>query len=37
MKGADEECRAAGMDAYITKPIDRELLRASLDRYRPDS
>jgi two-component system, sensor histidine kinase and response regulator len=32
MKGADEECRAAGMNDYITKPIDSELLKACLDR-----
>jgi two-component system, sensor histidine kinase and response regulator len=37
MKGADEECRAAGMDAYITKPIDRELLRSCLERYRSEN
>jgi len=36
MKGADEECRAAGMDDYITKPIDRELLRSCLERYRAE-
>jgi PAS domain S-box-containing protein len=35
MKGADAECRAAGMDDYITKPIDRELLRSCLERYEP--
>jgi two-component system sensor histidine kinase/response regulator len=32
MKGADQECFAAGMDDYITKPIDRERLRRSLER-----
>jgi two-component system, sensor histidine kinase and response regulator len=32
MKGADEECRAAGMNDYITKPIDSELLKACLER-----
>ena len=32
MKGADEVCRAAGMDDYITKPIDREQLRCCLER-----
>jgi PAS domain S-box-containing protein len=32
MKGADEECRAAGMDDYVSKPIDREQLRACLER-----
>jgi two-component system sensor histidine kinase/response regulator len=33
MKGADEECTLAGMDYYLTKPIDRLLLAATLDRY----
>jgi PAS domain S-box-containing protein len=33
MKGADEECRAAGMNDYITKPIDSELLRACIARH----
>jgi CheY-like chemotaxis protein len=37
MKGADEECRAAGMDDYITKPIDRELLRSCIERYRAEA
>lgn len=32
LKGADEECRAAGMNDYITKPIDSELLRACIAR-----
>lgn len=32
MKGADEECRAAGMNDYITKPIDSELLKACIAR-----
>jgi two-component system, sensor histidine kinase and response regulator len=35
MKGADQECRAAGMDDHITKPIDRDRLRACLERYIP--
>ena len=32
LKGADEECRAAGMNDYITKPIDSELLKACITR-----
>jgi signal transduction histidine kinase/ActR/RegA family two-component response regulator len=33
MKGADEECRAAGMDAHLTKPLDRALLLERLQVY----
>ena len=33
MKGADEECRAAGMNDYITKPIDSEVLKACIARH----
>jgi two-component system sensor histidine kinase/response regulator len=33
MKGADEECKAAGMDDHLTKPIDRELLDRVLRKY----
>jgi two-component system, sensor histidine kinase and response regulator len=36
MKGADNECRAAGMDEYLSKPIDREQLRQALDRWLSD-
>jgi two-component system, sensor histidine kinase and response regulator len=32
MKGTANECLAAGMDYYLSKPIDRELLRESLER-----
>jgi PAS domain S-box-containing protein len=32
IKGADEECYAAGMDHYVTKPIDRDELRQCLER-----
>jgi PAS domain S-box-containing protein len=37
MKGADNECRAAGMDDYLSKPIDREQLQKSLSRWLSDS
>jgi two-component system, sensor histidine kinase and response regulator len=30
MKGAAEECRAAGMDAHLAKLLDRERLRRCL-------
>jgi PAS domain S-box-containing protein len=33
MKGADNECRAAGMDDYLAKPIDKEQLQATLSRW----
>jgi two-component system, sensor histidine kinase and response regulator len=33
MKGADEECTAAGMDGYLTKPIDRAQLQTCLQRF----
>ncbi len=33
MKGDDTVCRAAGMDDYLAKPIDRERLRACLERH----
>jgi CheY-like chemotaxis protein len=33
MKGADNECTAAGMDDYLSKPIDRSLMNASLARW----
>jgi PAS domain S-box-containing protein len=32
MKGDEEKCRAAGMDGYLTKPIDRIKLDACLNR-----
>jgi CheY-like chemotaxis protein len=33
MKGADNQCRAAGMDDYLSKPIDRDQLQNSLNRW----
>jgi signal transduction histidine kinase/AmiR/NasT family two-component response regulator/HPt (histidine-containing phosphotransfer) domain-containing protein len=33
MKGAELDCRTAGMDEYLTKPIDREALEACLERW----
>jgi len=33
MKGADDECTAAGMDGYLSKPIDRALLTSTLARF----
>jgi signal transduction histidine kinase/DNA-binding response OmpR family regulator len=32
MKGADEECKAAGMDSYLSKPIDTAQLEHTLAR-----
>lgn len=32
MKGDEEKCRAAGMDDYLSKPIDRARLDACLER-----
>jgi PAS domain S-box-containing protein len=32
MKGADNECFAAGMDYFVSKPIDREALRDCLEK-----
>ncbi|HEY2463291.1 MAG TPA: response regulator [Steroidobacteraceae bacterium] len=37
MKGADNECRAAGMDDYLSKPIDREQLQKTLNHWLNDS
>jgi PAS domain S-box-containing protein len=31
--GAEAECRAAGMDAYLTKPLIREQLEKQLERF----
>ena len=37
MKGADNECRAAGMDDYLSKPIDKEQLQKILNRWLNDA
>jgi len=36
MKGHDLQCKAAGMDDCITKPLDRERLERCLNRYLRD-
>ena len=36
MKGAEEQCRQAGMDDYLTKPLDRIRLAATLARHLAD-
>jgi two-component system sensor histidine kinase/response regulator len=33
MPGAEADCKAAGMDAYLSKPFDRDLLEACLDGF----
>jgi two-component system sensor histidine kinase/response regulator len=33
MPGAEAQCKAAGMDAYLAKPFDRDLLEACLDGF----
>ncbi len=35
MKGDDAKCRAAGMDDYLAKPIDRARLEQCMDRLLP--
>ena len=35
MKGEEERCFAAGMDAYLVKPVSVERLRATLERWLP--
>jgi two-component system sensor histidine kinase/response regulator len=37
IKGAELECRASGMDDYVTKPLDREQLEACLERLLDDA
>ena len=33
MKGEDERCIAAGMDAYLAKPVNMDQLRTTLERW----
>jgi CheY-like chemotaxis protein len=35
MKGDEETCIAAGMDGFVSKPIDRAKLDACLSRFLP--
>jgi signal transduction histidine kinase/DNA-binding NarL/FixJ family response regulator len=35
MKGEDERCLEAGMDAYLAKPVNMDQLRATLERWMP--
>jgi signal transduction histidine kinase/ActR/RegA family two-component response regulator len=35
MPAHEAECRAAGCDAFLTKPIDRQRLLATIERLRP--
>jgi two-component system sensor histidine kinase/response regulator len=37
MKGDEEKCRAAGMDDYLPKPIDRVKLEVCLERLLPST
>jgi CheY-like chemotaxis protein len=37
LKGDRERCRAAGMDGYVSKPIDKRQLFETLDRLTPQS
>lgn len=36
MQGAESECKEAGMDEYLSKPLDRSKLKASLERLLPN-
>ena len=35
LKGEEERCLAAGMDAYIAKPVNIDRLRTTLERWLP--
>ena len=37
MAAHEAECLAAGCDAFLTKPIDRHKLLATIERLRPSS
>jgi CheY-like chemotaxis protein/HPt (histidine-containing phosphotransfer) domain-containing protein len=37
MKGEEERCLSAGMDAYLAKPVNMDRLRATLERWLPIS
>jgi len=37
MPSDQERCLAAGMDEYLTKPLNLEMLAAVLDRWAPDT
>jgi DNA-binding response OmpR family regulator len=37
MAGDRERCMEAGMDDYLSKPVDSQQLREMLQRYQPDS
>ncbi len=37
MKDAEQNCREAGMDEYLTKPFDRKQLRETIERLLPAS
>jgi CheY-like chemotaxis protein/HPt (histidine-containing phosphotransfer) domain-containing protein len=36
VQGTEQQCREAGMDDYLTKPLDRDRLADSLDRHLAD-
>jgi two-component system, sensor histidine kinase and response regulator len=37
MPGTEKRCLEAGMDAYLTKPVESQALAAALDRYLPQA